>query len=305
MAGFHTHVTFSTVLGCGYAGAGYMYGMPIETSLVAGGLCGLSGMLPDIDSDSGIPLRESMAFLAALAPMLLVDRLQTLGLSYDGMVLCAGAMYFFVRFGLARLIKRFSVHRGMFHSIPAALVFAGVSFLLCGSLELQWRYFKAGGVFLGFMSHLLLDEIYSVEWKGGRWNFKSSWGTAIKLWGKDGWANFSCYAKLIVVGLMILGEPDVMERLATRNPELAHRLERYTQRFEAVPEAIRNSERHFFGPGSTPPGAVQPGVMPVVPGGFAPNRSDGMTIPQPNASASKTDETIYDTAKRWLGSFWE
>src|SRR5690606_22293726 len=103
MAGFQTHVTFSTVLGCGYAGAGMFYGMPTETSLVAGALCGVSGMLPDIDSDSGIPLRESMCFVAALAPMLLVHRLQTLGLSYDGMVLSALAVYFFIRFGVSKL----------------------------------------------------------------------------------------------------------------------------------------------------------------------------------------------------------
>src|SRR5690606_24591955 len=119
---------------------------------------------------------------------------QTLGLSYDGMVLSALAVYFFIRFGVSKLIKRFTVHRGMFHSIPAGLVFAGLAFLLCGCLDLHLRYYKSGAVFLGFMSHLLLDEIYSVEWQGGRWRLKSSAGTAIKLWGPEAWANFSCYA---------------------------------------------------------------------------------------------------------------
>lgn len=307
MANFRTHVTTSTVLGCGYAAAGAMAGVPIETSLVAGGLCGVSGMLPDIDSDSGIPLRESMSFMAAVVPMLLVDRLQTLGLSYDGMVLCASGIYFFIRFGVARLIARFTVHRGMFHSIPAALIFSGLAFMMCGCLDLRLRYFKAGGVFLGFMSHLILDEIYSVEWKRGRWNLKSSAGTAVKFWGDNGWANLSCYAKLLVVAVMILGEPEVMDRLATRNPELAHRLERYTQRLEVLPEAIRSAERQMWSPGATQPGIGQP-----APGGFAPNRSDGVsppiTTPPAEAGVSATpnrEETIYDSAKRWFGRFWE
>ena len=303
MANFRTHVTTSTLLGCGYAAAGAMAGLPAETALVAGGLCGVSGMLPDIDSDSGIPLRESMCFMAAVVPMLLVDRLQTLGLSYDGLVLCAGGIYLFVRFGIARLIARFTVHRGMFHSVPAALIFAGLAFMMCGCLDLRLRYFKAGGVFLGFMSHLLLDELYSVEWKRGRWNLKSSSGTAVKLWGEDGWANLSCYAKLLVVAGMILGEPDVMQRLATRNPELAQRLERYTQRLEVLPDAILSAERQLWTPGTTQPAA----------GGFAPNRSDGVvpppiTIPatQDGASATKNrEQTIYDTAKRLFGRFWE
>ena len=66
------------------------------------------------------------------------------------------------------------------------------------------------------MSHLVLDEIYAVEWKSGRWRFKKSFGTAIKFWGDDGWANFSTYAKLVIVAMMILGEPTVLEQLDAR-----------------------------------------------------------------------------------------
>jgi hypothetical protein len=69
----------------------------------------------------------------------------------------------------------------MFHSIPALLIFTGVAFLISGSTNLHLRYFKAGGVFIGVLSHLMLDEIYSIEWAGGRWRFKKSFGTAIKL----------------------------------------------------------------------------------------------------------------------------
>jgi hypothetical protein len=222
MAGFRMHVTTSTVLGCGYAGVSHLgYGVPLDTAIVAGAMCGFSGMLPDIDSDYGVPLRETMAFTAAVAPMLLVGRFQTLALSHDAMVLVAVSLYLFIRFGVTNMIRKFTVHRGMFHSIPACLIFAGVAFLACGSSPIEVRLYKSGGVVLGFMSHLLLDEIYAVEYKGGRWRFKKSFGTAIKFWGDDMWANFSTYAKLAIVAMMILGEPTVLERLETRHPQFA------------------------------------------------------------------------------------
>ena len=84
----------------------------------------------------------------------------------------------------------YTVHRGMFHSIPALLIFTGLAFLICGSTNLHLRYFKAGGVFLGVVSHLMLDEIYSVEWAGGRWRFKSSFGTALEALGRRLWGEF-------------------------------------------------------------------------------------------------------------------
>lgn len=180
-------------------------------------------MLPDIDSDSGIPLRESMGFAAAIVPMLMLGRLHELGLNYEQIVLATGGIYLFIRFGVARLLAKYTVHRGMFHSLPAAAIFAGLAFLLSGSNDLQLRYFKAGGVLLGVMSHLLLDELYSVEWSGGRWRFKKSFGTAIKLWGKSWWSNFSTYAKLAIVVLMILGEPLVMERYGQLSPVVIQR----------------------------------------------------------------------------------
>ena len=221
MAGFKTHITTSSLLGVGYTGAGLYLGLPVDSALIAGGLCGIGGMLPDIDSDSGIPFRESMGFAAAIVPMLLLDRLQKLGLNYEQLVLATGAMYLFVRFGVSRLLANYTVHRGMFHSLPAAAIFTGVAFLLSGTSDLQLRYFKAGGVLLGVMSHLMLDEFYSIDFR--RLRLKKSFGTAIKLWGSDWWSNISAYGKLAIVVLMILGEPAIMERYGEVSPVVLHR----------------------------------------------------------------------------------
>lgn len=212
MANFRTHVTFSTMLGVGYAGTGMMWGVPIDTSLVAGTLCGVSGMLPDIDSDSGVPIRESLSFLAASVPLLLFERLQSLGLEHDAMILVGIGSYILIRFGFASFLKKHTVHRGMFHSVPAALLFAELAFLFCGG-TLEVRYFKAGAVMLGFMSHLLLDEIYSIDLSRGIPRLKKSFGTAIKFWGKDMAGNISVYVKLILVTAAVMGEPAIMQKI--------------------------------------------------------------------------------------------
>ena len=284
MAGFRMHVTTSTVLGCGYAGAGYaVYGLAPETAIVGGALCGFSGMLPDLDSDYGVPLRETMAFTAAIVPMLLVNRFQSLALTYDAMVLVAVSVYLLVRFGATNMVRKYTVHRGMFHSVPTGLIFAGVAFLVCGAHDFPVRCYKAGGVFGGFMSHLILDEIYAVEWQGGRWRFKKSFGTALKFLGDDSWANFSTYAKLVVVMAFILGEPTVMQRLEARNPEFASTYKEWQHRLGSsgtlstrageVFDAARTDLHQFFGSG--PPASPfeqppSPGAVPSTPFEFVP-----------------------------------
>jgi hypothetical protein len=194
-------------------------------------------MLPDIDSDTGVPLRETMAFSAAIVPMMLVSRLQALcaanGLGHDAVVLAAVAMYLLVRFGVTNMIRKFTVHRGMFHSIPAMLIFVGLAFLVSGGASLEARYYKAGGVMGGFMSHLVLDEIYAIDFAGGRWRLKKSFGTAIKFWGDDRWANFSTYAKLAIVVMAILGEPSVMQQIEARNPQFAGQIEDFRNRLDS------------------------------------------------------------------------
>jgi membrane-bound metal-dependent hydrolase YbcI (DUF457 family) len=293
MAGFRTHITTSTTLGVGYAALGAYYGLPLEAAAVAGGLCGVGGMLPDIDSDSGVPVRETMGFAAAVTPMLLVDRFQHLGLNYEQMVLAGGASYLLVRFGIARLLMKYTVHRGMFHSIPALLIFTGVAFLICGSTNLHLRYFKAGGVFLGVFSHLMLDEIYAVEWTTGRWRFKKSFGTAFKLWGDDPWGNFSTYAKLAIVALMILSEPMIMERYGQLSPIVVNN--------EALRERLRLNPLTAPGAGADA-AQVAAAAQPADPQN-AWNVGPTAGSSPPADAPTQGDQTIFDTWRRVWARF--
>jgi len=210
MAGFKTHIATSTALGIGYGSAAFLlYNAPPGDCLLAAGLCSVSGMLPDLDSDSGVPVRESITFAAAVVPMLMMRRFESLGMSPETMVLAASAVYLVIRFGVAEIFKRFTVHRGMWHSIPACLIAGLLAFLICDGDDLGLRLFKAGGVMLGFLSHLVLDEIWAIDiW---RLRLKSSFGTALKFWGKSGWVNFSVYAKLAALAFLAVGDPLLMD----------------------------------------------------------------------------------------------
>jgi hypothetical protein len=265
MAGFRTHVSTSSLLGTAYAGLGYMHGMPPDSAAIAGAMCGFAGMLPDLDSDSGVPLREAMSFTAATVPMLLLNRLATLGLRYDQMAIISVGIYFLFRFGLANMIRKYTVHRGMFHSLPALLIVGGIAYLLCGGNDLTSRYFKAGGVMLGYLSHLVLDEIYAFEWTGGRWKMKKSFGTAMKLWGDDGWSNFSTYGKLFGVGAMILGEGNVMQRIQSTSPQLAQTIQQLQQQYPELAaqlSSVASAARAQINTANTPYANGQPGSFP-------------------------------------------
>ena len=216
MAGFKTHITFSSILGAGYGTAAYfLYDVPIPSCILAGGLCGVSGMLPDLDSGPGRPLHESMAFAAAVVPVMLIHYFQQMGLSHEMMIIIGAALYLLIRFGGAWLLQRFTVHRGMFHSLPAAAIFGELGYLLASG-DTNLRLYKAGAVVLGYMSHLFLDEIWSIEWSHGL-HFKSSFGTALKIFGHSGWANLSAYAKLSLLTLVLFLQPAWMQQYFQQN----------------------------------------------------------------------------------------
>ena len=212
MADFKTHITASSILGVGYAAVGYgMFDVPPAHALVAAALCSVAGMLPDLDSNSGIPQREMLSFVSVVVPMLMIDRFEQFELNHEQMVFAAGVMYVFIRFGIGNLFKKFTKHRGMWHSIPAALVAGMATFLVCLTPDVQIRIFKAWAVVVGFISHLVLDEVYAVNWQGKLPRAKKSFGTALKFFGKDRLPNVLAYANLILLGFLILGDDYVMD----------------------------------------------------------------------------------------------
>jgi membrane-bound metal-dependent hydrolase YbcI (DUF457 family) len=222
MADFKTHISVSTAAGVLYGMGGFHAGLPWESCVLGGALCSVSGMLPDLDSDSGIPLREAVAFASAFVPMLLVSRLERIGCSHEMMLLITVGVYFFLRFGIAELFRRYTVHRGMWHSIPAAFTASLFAFLASSCEDINLRFFKTVAIFVGFMSHILLDEIWSVEYRRGRYTFKHSFGTALKFWGQNRIANFVSYTLLGILCVLAYHDEGLMARCGYRAQNVPH-----------------------------------------------------------------------------------
>jgi hypothetical protein len=199
MASYRGHLMFAAPLGAAYGSLALLRPANRDwgPAFVAFGLTTLGGLLPDLDSDSGVPVRELFGVLAALVPALLYAPLRAAGMPLEQTLVLLGACYLFIRYAVAAVFRRFTVHRGMFHSIPALLI-AGLSAYLCyPSPDPTMRAYMAGGVMVGFLSHLLLDELCSVDFMGAR--LKKSAGTAFKF-GSPSWpATLTAYALLAVL----------------------------------------------------------------------------------------------------------
>ena len=191
-------------------------GMSLESGLLAGGLCAVSGMLPDLDSDSGIPLRETSMFAAAIVPILMLDRFRDMNLSHESMALAAMLIYLGIRFIVVEFFKRFTVHRGMWHSIPAAICAGLLAYLVMPCPSESIRVYKSVAVTLGFMVHLILDEIWALTFGIGRVHTKKSFGSALKLFGNNTLANTFVYVQLFALLYITWNDHAIVDRIRSR-----------------------------------------------------------------------------------------
>jgi hypothetical protein len=182
MANFKTHFFTASGLSGVAAIACMKAGITpsVETPVLLG-LGTLGGLLPDIDSDNSVPIRISfnlLAFLLAFVTMFVfVGRYTVLELFAIWLGVFLG-----VRYLVLELFIAFTTHRGAFHSVLAAVFFgvgtASLSFhLFERPYQSAWLY--GSFIVLGYLIHLSLDELFSVDLLGRR--LKRSFGSALKL----------------------------------------------------------------------------------------------------------------------------
>src|SRR5438046_1031157 len=201
MASYPVHLGVASSLGAVYGGLGAVYGgADWGQAFLAAGMTALGGVLPDLDSDSGVPVRELFGLAAAAAPFLLFGRLQAGGFTLEQTIVVCVAVYLLIRYGVSALFKRWTVHRGMFHSIPAMLIAGLLVYLLYPSRDENLRLYLGGGVMLGFLSHLVLDELCSVDFIGVTVRLNKFAGSALKFGSPSRGATLTCY--LILAALL-------------------------------------------------------------------------------------------------------
>src|SRR5262249_42004258 len=97
MASYRGHLTFAAALGVAYGGfALWAWKMDWGTALLAVGLTTLGGLLPDLDSDSGVPVRELFGLAAAVTPFLLYQHLRDQDLSTEQTLIVLAGIYIFI-----------------------------------------------------------------------------------------------------------------------------------------------------------------------------------------------------------------
>lgn len=140
----------------------------------------VGGVLPDIDSDHSIPVNILFSCLATLAAFFSVfSGIGTYSIVES--ILLWVAVFVIVRYLGFELFKRFTVHRGVFHSLLAAVFFCFLSATLLHdvfALPSALAWLSGCFIVFGYLIHLLLDELYSVDMMGVR--LKKSFGTALK-----------------------------------------------------------------------------------------------------------------------------
>lgn len=205
MASFRGHLMTSAVLGAAYGFVGFWnLGLRWWAGALGSGLTAMAGLLPDLDSDSSVPNRTLFRLAGPLAGLLALQHALSAGLPIERAFLRLLATFVFVRYGLSFLMRKLTVHRGMFHSIPAILIAGLAMFLVYIHLPQNLRLFLAGAVMAGYLSHLVLDELCAVDFQGGR--IKKPFGTALKFFSQNWLATTVCYGVLFLLAMLALLE---------------------------------------------------------------------------------------------------
>jgi hypothetical protein len=182
MANFKTHLsvasTCSSILAIGCLEAGLATPREVLAYFVAGTM---GGILPDIDSDHSTPIQLIFsAFAVILAFLTVFSKAGTY--SIVELALLWLFVYVGIRYVASKIFVKFTVHRGIFHSLLAALFFwfltTAVTYHVF-ALSPVSAWLTGCFVGLGYVMHLLLDELYSVDLMGA--SVKRSFGTALKV----------------------------------------------------------------------------------------------------------------------------
>jgi hypothetical protein len=210
MALFREHVSFGAVVATIGTVLTYYYAYVTDWRLLLAVFVAtiIGSFLPDLDSDSSVPFNMLMSILTLMAVGLsfyltLVLQPEDVLVRF-GVPLLAGGFVWFI---LGWLLKRLTVHRGMFHSLPAVVIVGLLAYLLVHSLlALDFAALVLGGaVALGYLAHLVLDEFHAgVNIDGSLFSAKRSLGTALKLHSTSRIATVFTYGLLAVLLYTVL-----------------------------------------------------------------------------------------------------
>lgn len=182
MASYATHIAVGTVASGALATLTLAANVIDHSSLVAVTLAGVAGsILPDMDLRESRASRILFSGIAVFASFCVLFVGAARYSIAELWILWIGT-FLFVRYGVHAIFHSFAVHRGIWHSVLAGVFWSfltaiGYRYMLGFHEGVAWL--GAGFMLVGYLVHLVLDEMYSVDFLGNR--LKTSFGTALKV----------------------------------------------------------------------------------------------------------------------------
>ena len=182
MANFQTHITWAA------AGSGLLSILCLQVGLVDQrdalnlALVGtIGGILPDVDLQRSHPSKILFSLIGIFVAFMLVFSMEK-GMSILELWLIGLGAFIGIRYAFWQVFYNHTTHRGSIHTLVAALFamfcVTAVCFHWLGKNPFT-SWLIGFFLLLGFLLHLILDEVYSVDFMN--YKVKRSFGTALKI----------------------------------------------------------------------------------------------------------------------------
>ena len=220
MASFRTHISFG--IACGVLSVVLLTSFAVVPSswsffVLMWLLVTIGAILPDMDSDSGVPFHVTFGSLSLIVGGFVFLSEQSRTPHEFGSVAIRTILSMVLVWGVVgTLFKRFTKHRGMAHSIPAAVLAGLVVFSFASRVGFDdWKAFLLGvAMTFGYLIHLVLDEVYAaVNFHGTMFLPNKALGSALKLFSEHRGMTILVYGALL---FMLVGNSEKLFRLSER-----------------------------------------------------------------------------------------
>lgn len=204
MADFKTHITAGVATGAAWSVLTHTIGVPFTLfwHLQIWLFALIGSFLPDMDSDSGLPFKIAFGSVSlATIAIVFTYTLQFTELTFvvrSIQASMAGGMVWFI---LGGLFKKLTVHRGMWHSIPAAVITFLLSFYFIRlNSDLTVALILSFATTTGFFSHLVLDTVYgSLTFMGNYFMTPYAVGSPLKFFSPSILISISLYLLITIL----------------------------------------------------------------------------------------------------------
>ncbi|MCF6767184.1 metal-dependent hydrolase [Thiotrichales bacterium 19S11-10] len=212
MANLNTHLTtsvsFSTVASiCLYNTEVISLNQSIDLTLL--GI--FAGLLADLDSDTPYASQLIYSLLGMIAAIGIILNYSLEQFSILMNIIIFFFIYAVSRFGLSKVMVKITQRRGVFHSIPMAILISLVTVIIAthithSSAEFAW--WAGVYVLFNYLLHLLLDEIYATNLANE--SYRTRFLSSFKIFSARPWWPYLIADVLIIATLFFLPSFDVL-----------------------------------------------------------------------------------------------